>query len=91
MPRTEHLVLCGGIDGRQGAHSKNLRLNLRGPLRNVRLKISDIGERVVANIPDALVDLLEVASYIHGRTARFPAVARLMSSWASDGDESCGS
>ena len=65
MPRTEHLVLCGGADARRHADSKSLRLNLHGPSENVHLKISDFSERLVANIPDVLIDLLEVASYIY--------------------------
>jgi hypothetical protein len=71
MPRTEHLVLCGG-DGRRRADTKNLRLNLHGPSENVHLKISDISERLVANIPGVLIDLLEVASYIYAADSAIP-------------------
>jgi len=72
MPTIEHLVLCGGVDGRQRAHSKRLRLNLHGPYENVHLKISDISERLVANIPDIMIDLLEVASYIYAADSAIP-------------------
>jgi 7-cyano-7-deazaguanine synthase in queuosine biosynthesis len=65
MPRIEHLVLCGGADGRRYADTKSLRLNLHGPSENVHLKISDISERLVTNIPNVLIDLLEIASYIY--------------------------
>ena len=65
MPRTEHLVLCGGTHGQRHADTKSLRLNLHGPSENVHLKISDLSERLVANIPNVLIDLLEVASYIY--------------------------
>src|ERR1051326_5523368 len=65
MPTIEHLVLCGGVDERPRADSKILRLNLQGPSENVHLKISDISERLVANIPNIMVDLLEIASYIY--------------------------
>jgi hypothetical protein len=65
MPRTEHLVLCGGTHGQPHADTKSLRLNLHGPSENVHLKISDLSERLVANIPNVLIDLLEVASYIY--------------------------
>ena len=39
--------------------------NLHGRSPNVRLKISDISSRLLTNIPDVLVDLLEVASYVY--------------------------
>ena len=72
MPRIEHLILCGGADGRRRADTKSLRLNLYGPSKNVHLKISDIGERVIANIPNVLIDLLEVATYIYAADSAIP-------------------
>jgi hypothetical protein len=65
MRRNEHLVQCGGVEhsGRASGHS--LHLNLHGRDANVRLQISDISRRLLANIPDVLADLLEVASYVY--------------------------
>ena len=57
MPTNEHLVLCGGVDGAERAGTR-ISLNLHGSLRNVHLKIADISKRLLANIPDALVDLV---------------------------------
>jgi hypothetical protein len=65
MPKDEHLVLCGGVNQSRGAGQRTLRLNLHGSAPNVRLHITDISKRLVANIPDVLVDLLEVASYVY--------------------------
>jgi hypothetical protein len=65
MPTREHLVLCGGQNRRGSAGARVLRLNLQGPSPNVRLQITDISKRLVANIPDVLVDLLEIASYVY--------------------------
>jgi hypothetical protein len=65
MPTYEHLVLCGGQDWRGGADAHVLKLNLQGPSPTVRLRIADISNRLVANIPDVLVDLLEIASYVY--------------------------
>jgi 7-cyano-7-deazaguanine synthase in queuosine biosynthesis len=65
MPAYEHLVLCGGADATPKASARSLRLNLRGTSANVRLHISDIGRRLLANIPDVLTDLLEVATYVY--------------------------
>ena len=64
MPTNEHLVLCGGVTARAGAGTR-IGLSLHGKSANVHLKIADISKRLLANIPDALIDLLEVASYIY--------------------------
>ncbi len=56
-------MVCGGLSEPRKAGV--VALNLHGTSRNVRLQISDISKRLVANIPDALVDLLEIASYIY--------------------------
>ena len=65
MQTNEHLVLCGGVDEPQVASEQSLRLALHGRSPNVRLQISDISRRLLANVPDVLADLLEVASYVY--------------------------
>jgi hypothetical protein len=40
-------------------------LSLRGAQSNVALKVSDISQRMVANISPVLVDLLEIATYVY--------------------------
>ncbi len=42
-----------------------MRLDLHGPLANVKLSISDIARKLLVNIPDQLVDLLEIATYVY--------------------------
>jgi 7-cyano-7-deazaguanine synthase in queuosine biosynthesis len=42
-----------------------LRLNLGGRDANVSLQIDDISRRLVAEVPDVLTDLLEVATYVY--------------------------
>ena len=64
MRSTKHLVLCGDVADRHVAGAR-VRLNLHGASPNVHLKIADISKRLLANIPAALVDLLEVACYIY--------------------------
>src|SRR5690348_16399094 len=65
MRPPEHLVLCGDLTAPRDADARTLRLALHGRRANVRLRIQDIGSRLIANIPDELVDLLEVATYIY--------------------------
>ena len=64
MPRPKHLVTCGGAE-RQDGDRKILKLDLHGATRNVRLQISDISRPLLVNLPDVLIDLLEVASYVY--------------------------
>ena len=65
MQANEHLVLCGGEEEPQVASGQSLRLDLHGRSPNVRLQISDISRRLLANVPDVLADLLEIASYVY--------------------------
>ena len=62
----ERVILCGSLAATGGGSKKGtVRLHLWGKHANVNLKISDISERMVANIPPVLVDLLEVATYVY--------------------------
>lgn len=72
MRKREHLVLCGDLATPAGGHSQVLPLSLHGPSPNVRLRIQDISRRLVTNIPDVLVDLLEVASYVYAADSAIP-------------------
>ena len=72
MPRNEHLILCGGLLVSQRERISSLRLNLQGTSANVRLQITDISRRLLANIPDVLVDLLEIASYVYAADSAVP-------------------
>jgi hypothetical protein len=72
MPKDEHLVLCGSATSQDHLGPGVLELRLHGPAPNVRLQIQDIGNQHVANIPDELVDLLEVASYVYAADSAIP-------------------
>jgi 7-cyano-7-deazaguanine synthase in queuosine biosynthesis len=61
----ETLVLCGGATAPKGRASATLRLDTSGRKENVSLSIDDISKRMVADIPDVLADLLEVAAYLY--------------------------
>ena len=59
--------ICGGAtpDSDAAEAGKDIQLDVQGDLRNVNLKIEDISKAMVSNIPDVLLDLLEVASYVY--------------------------
>jgi hypothetical protein len=61
MPK--RLVLCSGAK-RAGGNSA-LRLALSGHSQNVTLKLEDISNRLVKNVPDLLIDLIEIATYVY--------------------------
>jgi hypothetical protein len=49
-----------------GASKKStLALSLCGPRSNVNLKVSDISQKMMANMSPALIDLLEIATYVY--------------------------
>jgi 7-cyano-7-deazaguanine synthase in queuosine biosynthesis len=58
----ERLVLCGGA--RRTGTGDALHLALNGRSQNITLKLDDISKRLVRNIPDLLIDLVEIASYV---------------------------
>ena len=61
MPET--LVLCGGV--RRAGVESALQLTLEGQSRNITLKLEDISKRLVRNVPDLLIDLIEIATYVY--------------------------
>ena len=57
---------CGGVVlAEAGPDVQQLTLDVQGPHRNVNLKISDISRSMVSNVPDLLLDLLEIAAYVY--------------------------
>ena len=59
----ERLVICGGEVQAKGDSALNLSLD--GRAQNITLKLEDISKRLVANVPDLLIDLVEIATYIY--------------------------
>ena len=67
--RHERLFLCAGASKPTGAkypaEVQEVPLLLWGDSRNIEIKMSDITERMGANIPDLYADLLEIATYVY--------------------------
>jgi hypothetical protein len=63
---TTTTVLCGSVPHR-GLSTRGTRLAFTtlGSARNVHLEISDLNERLAANLPPAFSDLLEIATYVY--------------------------
>ena len=60
----ERLVVCGEAARTIPAKDECLRLSLDGSNKNITLKLEDVSKRLISPIPDLLVDLLELASYV---------------------------
>lgn len=60
----ERLVLCGQAEARCAQNEETLRLSLDGPRPNIALRIEDVSRRMVANVPNLLTDLIEIATYV---------------------------
>ena len=60
----ERLVLCGGTFVGLPRHQEALQLDLTGSRPNITLRLEDISRRMVANVPELLTDLIEVATYV---------------------------
>lgn len=58
-------IICGGVKHTPKDANKALYLDVHGAGQNIELKIEDIKDTLMANLPAVLVDLLEVASYVY--------------------------
>jgi hypothetical protein len=63
---SQYNIMCGGV-GLSGrvADTEAIQHDVQGPSKNVNLKIDDINRALLSNIPNVLLDLLEVAAYVY--------------------------
>ncbi len=59
------VFLCGDADAPTREQEIVWHLNLAEPGKNITLRVGDITRRMVADVPDFLTDLLEIAAYIY--------------------------
>ncbi len=58
-----HKIYCGGI--KPGKNADCITLNVEGIEPNINLKINAISRSLVTNIPNELLDLMEIAAYVY--------------------------
>lgn len=80
--RSDLLILCGGAPSDGADHP--LALNLRHPNRTFRLEIEDISRALAATVPDRLVDLLEIASYVFAADGEVSRGGDVRRDWGDD-------
>ncbi|CDL00985.1 protein of unknown function [Magnetospirillum gryphiswaldense MSR-1 v2] len=63
---SQYSIVCGGEnDPGAAADVEVIQLDVQGPSKNVNLRIEDLNKALLSNIPDVLLDLLEVAAYVY--------------------------
>ncbi len=65
-------VFCGDTLQPAATNDQAIRLSVQGDDVNINLRIEDISRTMVSNIPDVLLDLLEVAAYVYCADQRLP-------------------
>lgn len=78
-------ITCGGVSSafEKGEH-RSIHMDVQGGARNVNLKIEDISRRMVSNIPDVLLDLLEVAAYVYCADRRCSRGSDMLNDYGHD-------
>jgi 7-cyano-7-deazaguanine synthase in queuosine biosynthesis len=60
---SERLILCGDVKRPSG--TSPISLCTSGRSQNIVLKLEDIGKKMIRRVPDALIDLIEIATYVY--------------------------
>ncbi len=60
----EHTIVCGSARSPKGA-ARVTRLSTYGDDANVNLRITDIADKLLVNIPDRTLDFIEIATYVY--------------------------
>jgi 7-cyano-7-deazaguanine synthase in queuosine biosynthesis len=72
----EHLFLCGLTDAQCKNYGEGQRLCMQGASKNVNLKVKNLRVRLGQIEPDALTDLLEIATYVFRADNSIPRESR---------------
>lgn len=75
------LIECGVA---QASEADALAMNVSQPGKNVNLRIDYISRFVIGNIPDLLIDLLEVAAYVYCADQRIARGSAMLTDFGAD-------
>jgi hypothetical protein len=75
---------CGGRAVPSGTEGNVISLDVQGTQQNVKLKIEDISKGLMSNIPDVILDLIEVASYVYCADQKTKRGSELLTDMGSD-------
>ena len=71
MPR-EFVIRCGAAPGERHAPRALLSLHIGDKVHTASLRIDRLARRLVADLPDRVIDLLEIAGYVYAADAAIP-------------------
>ena len=78
-------VVCGGLDVPDDLPKGTLvQLDVQGENKNVELKIEALSKAVMRNIPDALLDLLEIGAYVYCADQQVRRGSNKLTNYGSD-------
>ena len=75
------LIECGVP---QASEADALAMNVSEPGKNVNLRIDYISRSMIGNIPDLLIDLLEVAAYVYCADQRIARGSAMLTNFGED-------
>jgi hypothetical protein len=78
-------VICGGalLAEAHGAET-TIQLDVNGPGKNVNCHITDLPSAMVLEVPDVLLDLFDLAAYVHCADQRMPRGSDKLTDYGRD-------
>ena len=67
---TRHLILCGGLAPCQGENGQKHELTIADAPGGIDLRVEQLQRLMVSDIPDILIDLLEIAAYVYAADSK---------------------
>jgi 7-cyano-7-deazaguanine synthase in queuosine biosynthesis len=67
---TRHLILCGGLAPCQGENGQKHELTIADVPGGIDLRVEQLQRQMVSDIPDILIDLLEIAAYVYAADSK---------------------
>jgi hypothetical protein len=78
-------VVCDGVDpGVIPEGFETLELAVQGKNKNVELKVAAISKAVMGNIPDVVMDLLEIGAYVYCADQHLSCGTEKLTDYAKD-------
>ena len=67
---TRHLILCGGLEPCQGENGQKHQLTIADVPGGIDLRVEQLQRQMVSEIPDILIDLLDIAAYVYAADSK---------------------
>lgn len=74
-------IQCGGVTAPESGADQTIHMDVHGKNANVNLRIDHISRALLGNVPDILIDLLEVAAYVYCADQRVGRGSPILAQW----------